>query len=328
MVVAGDARRPRGNFGGMGVAHGMWGSIRTGDINKDGKQEVLALDGTALQAWSYNPTERSWNRLRPTTPLALAADPWLTHPEYYSTIQTGDVDGDGRDDVVARGPFGIRTWFYDRRARRRGLGALPGRRLPGVPGPHAENSVFTALRPMAAYAGSSSTSDATSVRDAGRGDAPAPSDLDFKLLTDLPAVAACTGLPSRRPAELPGLHAAVGQRDPGRPIGRRGQHDALGDLRAYAGRAVFGDLDGMRQHRSSPRDPSCPRSGPISRCSRRPGRRRTSTRRRGGAVTFRESVASIAGCGAGGGAPEASAALWVVSELLSLMRCRPPGHSP
>ena len=29
--------------------------------------------------------------------------------------QAGDVDGDRRDDVMARGPFGIRTWFYNRR---------------------------------------------------------------------------------------------------------------------------------------------------------------------------------------------------------------------
>ena len=54
------------------------------------------------------------SKLQPSTPLTLTGD-WLTKPEYYATIQTGDVDGDGRDDVVARGPFGIRTWFYDRR---------------------------------------------------------------------------------------------------------------------------------------------------------------------------------------------------------------------
>ena len=92
----------------------MWGSIRTGDIDGDGKQEVLALDGTALQAWSYDRTAKAWSRLQPSTALALTGN-WMTQPEYYSTIQTGDVDGDGNDDVVARGPFGIRTWFYDRR---------------------------------------------------------------------------------------------------------------------------------------------------------------------------------------------------------------------
>ena len=113
------------------VPDGLWGSIRTGDIDDDGKDEVLALDGKALQAWSYDPVGNAWSQLQPSTPLALASDPWLSHPEYYSTIQTGDVDGDGRDDVIARGPSGIRTWFYDRRKNGR-LGALSARGLPGV----------------------------------------------------------------------------------------------------------------------------------------------------------------------------------------------------
>ena len=96
---------------------GLWGSIRTGDIDGDGKDEVLALDGKGqgLQAWTYDPVENAWTQLPAHPPLALGSDPWLSHPEYYSTIQVGDVDGDGRDDVVARGPSGIRTWFYNRR---------------------------------------------------------------------------------------------------------------------------------------------------------------------------------------------------------------------
>ena len=96
------------------IQPGKWGSIRTGDLDDDGKQEVLALDGTALQAWSYDRTAKAWTRLQPSTALKLTGD-WMTHPEYYATIRLGDVDGDGHDDVVARGPFGIRTWFYDRR---------------------------------------------------------------------------------------------------------------------------------------------------------------------------------------------------------------------
>jgi hypothetical protein len=76
---------------------------------------VLALHGSALQAWSYDRTGQSCKKLPAPTPLALSSDPWDNHPEYYSTIQTGDVNGDGRDDVIARGPFGIRTWLYNRR---------------------------------------------------------------------------------------------------------------------------------------------------------------------------------------------------------------------
>jgi hypothetical protein len=96
---------------------GMWGSIRTGNIDGKGGAEVLFLDGNGngLQAYSYDPAAKAWNQLQPSTPLALGSDPWLSDPAYYSTIQTGDVDGDGRDDVIARGPYGIRTWFYDRR---------------------------------------------------------------------------------------------------------------------------------------------------------------------------------------------------------------------
>ena len=97
------------------VADGMWGSIRTADIDGDGKQEVLFLDGKGLQAWSYSRFTREWTQMPASPALSLAGDPWQTHPEYYATIQVGDVDGDDRDEVIARGPYGIRTWFYNRR---------------------------------------------------------------------------------------------------------------------------------------------------------------------------------------------------------------------
>ena len=95
-----------------GSTPGRWASIRTGDIDGNGVDEVLALNGNALQAWSYG--ANAWRQLPASPSLKLTGD-WLTKPEYYATIRVGDVDGDGRDDVVARGPFGIRTWFYDRR---------------------------------------------------------------------------------------------------------------------------------------------------------------------------------------------------------------------
>jgi hypothetical protein len=85
----------------------QWSSLRTGDIDGDGKTDVLALDGSGLQAWTYDPGAKAWRKFAPSTPLALNGDLWNQQPEEYGTIQVGDVDGDGRDDVVARGPFGI-----------------------------------------------------------------------------------------------------------------------------------------------------------------------------------------------------------------------------
>jgi hypothetical protein len=145
------------NLGYFLSGTGRWGSIRTGNIDGAGGDEVLALDGQGLQAWSYNKAANTWNKLQPSTPLALRPDPWLTHPEYYSTIQVGDVDGDGRADVVARGPSGIRTWFYNRRGTGgwerylpEGYPDFPERTCPaGVTGPCGQTAAYAWLQAQA-----------------------------------------------------------------------------------------------------------------------------------------------------------------------------------
>ena len=103
-----------GNGNGYGDQK-QWETIQFADIDGDRKAEALARDKASLNAWSHVSYLQGWTKLAPKTPLALADDPWGSDRSYYSTIQAGDVDGDGRDDVIGRGPYGIRTWFYDRR---------------------------------------------------------------------------------------------------------------------------------------------------------------------------------------------------------------------
>ncbi len=49
-------------------------------------------------------------------PDVIALDPpfpgW-EEPSSYDTVQAGDVDGDGFDDIIGRGPSGIETWIGD-----------------------------------------------------------------------------------------------------------------------------------------------------------------------------------------------------------------------
>ena len=93
---------------------GQWSSIRTGDVEDTHSfEQVLALDGKGLQTWSYKGDANTWTKLDPAVPLSLGGDMWNNNASYYSTIQVGDVTGDGHAAVVARGPFGIRTWFYN-----------------------------------------------------------------------------------------------------------------------------------------------------------------------------------------------------------------------
>jgi uncharacterized repeat protein (TIGR01451 family) len=103
-----------------------WETIQFADVNGDHRAEALARDKDGLNAWTYDGGSKAWTKLAPKTPLQLADDPWGMDRSYYSTIETGDVDGDGTADLVARGPYGIRTWFYDRPGRGGWERYLPG----------------------------------------------------------------------------------------------------------------------------------------------------------------------------------------------------------
>ena len=169
---------------------GQWLSLQPADIDGNGRDELLALDGKALSAWTYDPASKAWSKMPSATPLALAQDPWTTNPSYWGTIRTGDVDGDGREDVVARGPYGIRTFFYDRRKTGGWERYLPDgyQDYPTA----GQNAAFAALTTLA-KSKSVIARTASSVRDSwAQENAPQASDLTT-LNAGITSIANCTG---------------------------------------------------------------------------------------------------------------------------------------
>ena len=145
---------------------------------------------------------------------------WQDDPSYYSTIQVGPVAGPNSPDaVIARGPFGIRTWFYcSGSTPPSGVTPAPGcAGLNGQSGwtswlPQGTSSypqfsqgqaaAWTELNSLARQAnppliGPASTS---TVRDVWTG-VTAPTDDDLtNLNSGVLGFAGCTGLTSANPA--------------------------------------------------------------------------------------------------------------------------------
>ena len=171
---------------------GKAASLMAADIDGQGYDEVLALQDGALQAWSFDIPRQAWTRLQPTTPLALSdTSVWNTDASHYSTFRAGDVDGDGREDVIARGPFGIRTWFYNRR----GTGGWE-RYLPeGYPA-FSGGQAAAFIRLTAAGQGRQrDRAGASSVRDVWTGEnPPAASDLTDVAAGGCSSIADCSNL--------------------------------------------------------------------------------------------------------------------------------------
>ena len=86
-----------------------YSTIQTADVDGDGRAELLARSASGIEVWAFDGS--GWQQLPNGPPLSDAAG-WDA-AEYYSTIQTGDVDGDGRAEQLARSASGIHVWQFD-----------------------------------------------------------------------------------------------------------------------------------------------------------------------------------------------------------------------
>jgi hypothetical protein len=92
-----------------------WASIQYANLDgsASGQQEVVARGPNGVVVYKYAATANEWDQLPSTNQIGLTDDPWGSDPSYYGTLRVGDASGDGHQDtLIARGPYGIRTWFY------------------------------------------------------------------------------------------------------------------------------------------------------------------------------------------------------------------------
>ncbi len=227
---------------------GKAASLTVADIDGQGRDEVLALQDGQLKAWSYNAAADAWTQLQPTTPLALSDTAvWNQDRSHYGTFRAGDVDGDGREEIIARGPFGIRTWFYDRRGTGGWERYLPAG-YPDFPGGQGggQSAAFSTLNQLAKQYRYITRSQ-NSVRDVWSAENPPDED----ELTDLERGIETTIGDCSNP--LPGEQPRYQTCDPpaGATFGVADWTAVINEVLAeiFAARQVldhFGDLDSMR----------------------------------------------------------------------------------
>jgi len=94
---------------GFNVA-ACYSTIRLADIDGDGRAELVARSKNGLVVYHWNTTTATWDRVDHTSasnPGFLSDASGWSQPQYYSTLQFADVNGDGKMELVARGTNGM-----------------------------------------------------------------------------------------------------------------------------------------------------------------------------------------------------------------------------
>lgn len=105
---------------GWNLSPAQYETIKTGDFFGDGTDEIIAwasdtavggAQGAGLLLYRYDPASHTWGWVD-TIGSWTTANGWA-NPAQYRTIRVADINGDGRDDVVGRGPAGLEAWTVD-----------------------------------------------------------------------------------------------------------------------------------------------------------------------------------------------------------------------
>lgn len=91
--------------GGWNLKPDMWTTIRFPDLNGDGKADICGRASSGLICGLSNGT--SFDPITQWEFYYENGGPWDENPAYWGTMQFGDINGDGKDDICGRAANGI-----------------------------------------------------------------------------------------------------------------------------------------------------------------------------------------------------------------------------
>ena len=296
-----------------------WSSIQYSNLDgsASGQQEVVARGPNGVVVYKYDTTANQWVQLPSTNQLDLTDDPWGSNPSYYDTFRLGDASGDGRQDtLIARGPYGIRTWFYGRSGQTGWSDYLPSG-YPDFTG--AQQAAYTAASQLPAVQALLQPVGATGIRDFWTAENPPSSDSLASLQSTLASAAGCSGQQTYAPPQYPSCTP------PASSTGFTAQDwtTVVNELLAEAWDAqrvvnFYAELDNIRQKLFIAEGAELPAiAGKLNLSAA------TNTSTAFNLVGFSSAVLGIA-ASVSFEFPEVSAALWVASEISSML----PSASP
>jgi len=86
-------------------------TIQTADLDKNGRAELLARAGDGVYVYQLDATAGTWQETGGV--LSLPDSKNYNQPQYYRTIQTGDLDGDGAPELLVRAADGVHTYKWN-----------------------------------------------------------------------------------------------------------------------------------------------------------------------------------------------------------------------
>jgi hypothetical protein len=83
----------------------FYSTIQTADIDGDGKAELLGRSAGGMDAYDFDVVNKTWVQLAYPGPFS-DYDGW-DQEKFYSTIQTADINGDGKAELLGRSANGM-----------------------------------------------------------------------------------------------------------------------------------------------------------------------------------------------------------------------------